>query len=199
MLIDRSIRIRKLGHLTRLSYAQLADRRCQDGRRAGSDARSELTGLRQHEVSGEQCRAGALDGVDGRCAAPRQCAVEQVIVDERSNLDEFGGCGSSYDPLVVRAAQRGAGNGECRTEALPASVGDPPTRCSERGRTVQGVLEAALDVAELGAEVSNSEQPCEVLSVHRRRGASLLGLQAGRAVGACPCGSSRRRWACGRG
>ena len=37
MLVDRSIRIGRLGHLTRLSDAQLADRRRQDRHRAGSD------------------------------------------------------------------------------------------------------------------------------------------------------------------
>jgi hypothetical protein len=189
MLVDRSIRIGKLGHLTRLSDAQLADRRRQDRHRAGSDTRGELAGLRQHEISGEQCRAGALDGVDGRCAAPRQRAVEQVIVNQRANLDELGGYRRSYDALVVDAAEPGAGDGECRTQALAASVGDPPTRGGERRRTVKGVLEAPLDVAELGAEVGHSEQPGEVVGVHRRRGGSLLAVRAGRArLGARPCG-----------
>src|SRR5918993_2104710 len=138
------------GHLTRLSDAQLADRRRQDRRRAGSDTRGELTGLRQHEISGEQCRAGALDGVDRRCAAPRQRAVEQVIVDQRANLDELGGRRRSYDALVVDAAEPGAGDGERRTQALAASVGDPPTRGGQRRWTVKGVLEATPAVTELG-------------------------------------------------
>src|ERR687898_3283862 len=73
-----------------------------------------------------------------------------------------------------------------RRRLPPAS----PTRGGQRRRTVKGVLEAPLDVTELGAEVGHSEQPGEVVSVHRRRGGSPLAVRAGGAMlGARPRGS----------
>jgi hypothetical protein len=114
-------------------------------------------------------------------------------VDERATLDELGGSRRSYDALVVDAAEPGARDGECRMQAPAARVDDSPARSGERRRTVKGVLEAPLDVAELGAQVGHFEHPGEVVSVHRRRGGSLLADRAGGAMAReCPRGSRFR-------
>ena len=109
-----------MAELTDLALAQGPDRRGQQRRHLGAERGGDLRGPGQQEVAGHDGDEVAPAGVDAFDSPPGPGLVHDVVVVQRSQMDELHRRPPHHDRVGGRRGQPGAsrGQGQGRAQAL---------------------------------------------------------------------------------
>jgi hypothetical protein len=128
----------------------------------------------------------ALYRADGWSASSCQSRVEEIVVDQRTDLDQLN-CGSTIDDLVIEhVTELGADDSEQRSKAFSPGTCNSPSGDPQLGSCVREYRpNPGFDRSHPFREVGNAEGDSKVIQVHMGRllrGGSDLYLVASKGV-----------------